>query len=186
MWPYGITCGADGYVYVTDASQQKVKKFTAQGALVKEWGSFGTLPGQFYKPKGIAQDQRGYLYVIDFGNHRGQIFTSDGKFVNIFGEGELRPESSSTSSYSQAAITSIKDATNTLYTQVWVAIPVLILTLLGAFGLGEEANDGPFASEKPVEEVLLSHKSVSPKISRSMCSQGYGAQSAIPLFLMLS
>jgi DNA-binding beta-propeller fold protein YncE len=94
QWPFDVAVAPDGSVYVTDPSLQLVQKFDADGKFIKQWGGWGTKPGQFYKCKGIDVDSRGRVYVIDFGNHRGQIFDSDGNFVALFGEGILYPKAS--------------------------------------------------------------------------------------------
>ena len=77
-------------VYVPDAAVNRIQKFDADGRFVRQWGSFGSEVGQFYKPKGAAI-LRDRLLVIDFGNHRGQIFDLDGKPLGVFGEGILSP-----------------------------------------------------------------------------------------------
>lgn len=83
-YPFGIEARGE-FVYVTDQGEQKVKKFSTLGVFITEWGNFGTLEGEFYKPKGIGQDSRGQVIVLDFGNHRGQIFSPDGAFIATFG-----------------------------------------------------------------------------------------------------
>ncbi len=47
---------------------------SAQFSLVAEWGEYGTKPGQFNCPFGIAIDSRGAVYVSDLNNHRVQKF----------------------------------------------------------------------------------------------------------------
>lgn len=94
QWPFDVAVAPDGSVFVTDPSLQLVQKFDAEGNFIRQWGGWGTKPGQFYKCKGIDVDSRGRVYVIDFGNHRGQIFDGDGNFIAIFGEGVLYPAAS--------------------------------------------------------------------------------------------
>ena len=43
--------------------------------------NFGSAPGQFHSPRGIALDPNDILYVTDFYNQRVQRFTSDGLFA---------------------------------------------------------------------------------------------------------
>jgi DNA-binding beta-propeller fold protein YncE len=52
MYAFGIASGKDGFVYVTDAAGNCVKKFDERGNPVAQWGTWGTEPLQFYKPKG--------------------------------------------------------------------------------------------------------------------------------------
>ncbi|MBI1853342.1 MAG: NHL repeat-containing protein [Planctomycetes bacterium] len=83
--PFGIVAGRDGFVYVTDAGADRVLKFDERGQLVTMWGREGMGAGEFFKPKGIDQDEKGRIVVIDSGNHRGQVFGADGKFIDAFG-----------------------------------------------------------------------------------------------------
>jgi len=48
---------------------------------VAQWGSYGTLDGQFTSPWGIAVDSEGYVYVTDFDTLRIQKFTSNGTYI---------------------------------------------------------------------------------------------------------
>ncbi len=52
---------------------------------VRTWGSEGSAPGQFLKPRGIAVAPDGSVYVADSGNHRIQKFTADGRWVTAWG-----------------------------------------------------------------------------------------------------
>ncbi|QOJ20952.1 MAG: 6-bladed beta-propeller [Gammaproteobacteria bacterium] len=94
LQPFDVAVSPTGEVYVTDPALQLVQKFSSDGKFIKQWGGWGTKPGQFYKCKGIDIGSDGKVYVIDFGNHRGQVFDSDGNFLAIFGEGILFPKDS--------------------------------------------------------------------------------------------
>jgi hypothetical protein len=59
----------------------RIVKFTKDGKFVKEWGQFGSGPGEFRTPHALALDSRGRLFVADRGNHRLQIFDQEGKFI---------------------------------------------------------------------------------------------------------
>lgn len=39
-----------------------------------QWGGYGSGPGQFIDPSGVAVDAGGNVYVADFGNNRIQKF----------------------------------------------------------------------------------------------------------------
>jgi uncharacterized protein (TIGR03663 family) len=48
-------------------------------------GEFGSAPGQFAEPRGLAADARGNLYVADTKNNRIQVFDGNGQYVRSFG-----------------------------------------------------------------------------------------------------
>ena len=56
----------------------RIVKFSASGAFLTQWGSFGTGNGQFSYPHGVALDSSDNVYVADWNNHRIQKFTSSG------------------------------------------------------------------------------------------------------------
>jgi sugar lactone lactonase YvrE len=63
-----------------------VRKYDANsGAELTHWGSFGSGPGQFNSPQGVAVDAVGNVYVTDTYNHRVQVFTNDGAFLMQWG-----------------------------------------------------------------------------------------------------
>ncbi len=85
MSPIGIAVDRIGYVYVADAGNSRIQKFTSNGDFVKKWGTRGSGDGQFGRPWGVAVDIAGYVYVTDPDNNRVQKFTSDGIFVKKWG-----------------------------------------------------------------------------------------------------
>lgn len=83
--PFGLATDANGNVYVADAWNHRVQKFTSSGAFVTAWGSNGVAPGQFNYPRDIAVDPSGFVFVVDGANARVQKFTQEGVFVSTFG-----------------------------------------------------------------------------------------------------
>ncbi len=89
IYPVAIVQGPDGSIYVAEyGSNDRVQKFTPRGDCILAFGSFGTEPGQFQRPSGIAWHD-GCLYVADAINNRVQAFTEKGEFRGILGEGVL-------------------------------------------------------------------------------------------------
>ena len=66
---------SDGY------GNSRVVKFSSTGKYIREWGTFGSNPGQFIIPHGIAIDQGNTIYVADRQNNRIQLFDSSGRFL---------------------------------------------------------------------------------------------------------
>jgi len=83
--PSGVAIDSHGNVYVSDANNHRVEKFTSNGAFIKSWGMQGSEPGQFDTPQGIGTDLSDNVYVADYFNHRIQEFTPDGVFVTQWG-----------------------------------------------------------------------------------------------------
>ncbi|MGA2977025.1 MAG: NHL repeat-containing protein [Spirochaetia bacterium] len=62
-----------GYFYVTIPEEHRIAKYSPQGELISSFGSYGTGPGQFSSPQGIAIGPDGKIYVADTYNNRVQI-----------------------------------------------------------------------------------------------------------------
>ena len=89
-FPSDIAVDNNGNVYVLDAGNYRIQKFTSDGTYLAKWGSLGTGDGAFGEcgncsspegPKGIAVDSLGEIYVADTYNDRIQKFEPDGSFI---------------------------------------------------------------------------------------------------------
>lgn len=75
-----------GFVYVIDASQNRVQKFDEFGNLVLSWGSFGAELGQFQIPYSITVGGPSHhVFVTERNNYRVQEFELDGTPVGTWG-----------------------------------------------------------------------------------------------------
>ncbi len=83
--PTHVTVDDKGFVYVTDAFNFKIKKFTPAGELLLTIGSAGDTIGTFARPKGVAVDHKGNIYVVDAGSEQVQIFNREGQLLMFFG-----------------------------------------------------------------------------------------------------
>jgi NHL repeat-containing protein len=85
--PDKLAFDAQGNLYVTEVGSQspgvdqnsRVQKFSPTGTSLARWGTFGSGPGQFNGPVGIAIDKEGDIYVAEVGNHRIQELSSLGQ-----------------------------------------------------------------------------------------------------------
>ena len=81
--PYGaIAFAPDGSFYVLDVGNHRVQQFDTDRRFVRAWGTFGTGPGQFNDPVGLAVDADGQVHVLD--DVRGVIETFDAE-GNVLG-----------------------------------------------------------------------------------------------------
>jgi DNA-binding beta-propeller fold protein YncE len=81
--PADVTIAPSGDVYVVEAGNpagglERVSYFTSGGTYLGSWGAYGTAPGSFKNPGGIATDSTGDVYVADTGNKRVQVFDATG------------------------------------------------------------------------------------------------------------
>ncbi len=78
-----IAFAPDGSFYIADNGNFRVEEFDKDRHFVRQWGGFGTGPGQFVSPKGIATDGK-LVFVADDPRGDMQVFDSQGHFVTSF------------------------------------------------------------------------------------------------------
>ena len=83
-YPSDIAVDGSGYVYVADAFNNRIQKFTSDGIFQAVIGTSGYEDGQFNHPYGVYADNSG-VYVADCYNHRIQKFNSAGEFQSKWG-----------------------------------------------------------------------------------------------------
>ena len=80
--PTDVAVADNGDVFITDGHfNNRVVKYSQDGAFIKAWGRKGTAPGEFDLPHSIAIDSQGRVFVGDRSNARIQIFDQDGNFL---------------------------------------------------------------------------------------------------------
>ncbi len=77
---YPATLVFDEYLYVVDALNSRVQMFEGGGLFVGSIGKWGVLPGEFFRPKGVAVDKDRNIYVSD----------SYIDVIEVFGEGGFK------------------------------------------------------------------------------------------------
>jgi len=99
--PRSVAIAPDGSFYVADSRNHRILHFTADGQLIKAWGSFSntnseTAPaGTFNEPWGVAVAPDGSVYVADTWNNRIQKFSADGEFITMWGHSGLAEDMTS-------------------------------------------------------------------------------------------
>jgi sugar lactone lactonase YvrE len=89
--PRQVAVAKDGSLYVADSGANRILHFSADGNLLKTWGTFadisqGAAPGgTLNQPWGVAVGSDGSVFVADSWNHRIQKFTADGQFIKMWG-----------------------------------------------------------------------------------------------------
>lgn len=75
--PSAVAIAYDGRIAVCDRGNNRIQIFGPDGTFIRAFGSYGTKPGQFKQPRGIAILGTD-LYVADNQNHRVQVITLSG------------------------------------------------------------------------------------------------------------
>ena len=72
-------------IYIVDVLNSRVQIFDPKGAARHKIGEWGVLPGQLFRPKGVAVDNRGWFYVTDSYMDVVQVFDNGYKFEHVLG-----------------------------------------------------------------------------------------------------
>lgn len=94
---HGIFIGPDDQVYLTDAYQHVVRRYSKLGEKNREWGVPGVPGVTYYRreynmPTGVTFSSDGHMFVSDgYGNRSIHKYTSDGEHITSWGEGGSGP-----------------------------------------------------------------------------------------------
>ncbi len=89
--PGGGIAVAGGRVYVADSGNDRIERFNLEGGEAMQWGSYGSGPGQFSSPRGVAANESEVI-VSDDDNHRIEKFNPNGVFEGAVGSYGSGPE----------------------------------------------------------------------------------------------
>ena len=88
--PQVVVVAENGDIFVSEGhagepgGPGRIKKYSADGEFILEWGRIGNAPGEFRNPHSMAFDSQGRLFVADRSNHRIQIFDQDGNYIDSY------------------------------------------------------------------------------------------------------
>ena len=69
-------------IFVADSDNNRIQEFYTNGTLVRKFGGYGNLDGEFRSPNSIAIDPNSSrIYISDSGNSRVQVFYPNGNFA---------------------------------------------------------------------------------------------------------
>lgn len=84
-YPGSVARAPDGTVYVVDVLNARVQVFTGGGGRLVQVGGWGVLPGQLFRPKGVALDRRRHVYVSDSYLDVIQVYSDEARFLHVLG-----------------------------------------------------------------------------------------------------
>jgi sugar lactone lactonase YvrE len=85
--PNDVITNDAGEIFVSEGhasvpgTTARILKFSKDGKLIKEWGTYGDGDGQLNQPHALAFDSKGRLFVGDRGNNQIVIFDQNGTFI---------------------------------------------------------------------------------------------------------
>ena len=78
-------------VYVSDQMGYRIQAFTRDGLFLRQWGRYGTGPGEIRAVGGLATDAAGRIFVLDSNNDRVQVFDANGLLLGAWGSSGTAP-----------------------------------------------------------------------------------------------
>ncbi|HUV61143.1 MAG TPA: hypothetical protein VMW71_03135 [Thermoplasmata archaeon] len=83
-WAPDMDLDEDGYVYISDAGNDRIQKFESDGTFVTMWGETGTQDGFLSRVRGMVVDANGDILTLDSGGDfadRIQKWTTNGRWM---------------------------------------------------------------------------------------------------------
>lgn len=82
--PRDVKVDVNGFVYVADTGNRRIRVYTPDGIWVRDIGRSGSGDGQLNEPAGLASHPDGRIYIADTWNKRIAVFNTDGTFIKNF------------------------------------------------------------------------------------------------------
>ena len=113
--PCGISVSADGRIYICDHGNHCITVYDEQGRFLFAFGSKGSGPGCFDRPRDIAFGSDGLVYVVDLGNNCVSVWSKEGTFKRYF-KPKYQPDCIAATNDNHLLITSSSSHTVMVYT----------------------------------------------------------------------
>ncbi|HHL39321.1 MAG TPA: 6-bladed beta-propeller [Deltaproteobacteria bacterium] len=85
-WPFSVAVDSEGYVFIVDVINTRVRVVTPDGRFANNIGRWGVDRGQFFRPKGVAVDSGDRVYVTDSYLGVIQVFDRSGGLLAVLGD----------------------------------------------------------------------------------------------------
>jgi len=82
--PRDVTVDDQGFVYVSDTGNKRIRVYTSTGEYVRDIGAAGSALGQLDEPSGVTTSVDGRLFVADTWNRRVSVFDRDGTALTSY------------------------------------------------------------------------------------------------------
>ena len=82
--PRDVAIDSDGNIYVLDAGNFRIQKYSPEGNYLDTYGRRGQGPGEFENPVSIDIDSDGNISVADQGNNRVIVLSPEGRELRTF------------------------------------------------------------------------------------------------------
>ena len=82
--PWGVAVNEQNEIAVSDVGNHKIHLFKSDGTPIESFGGYGTQPGEFNRPAGIAFHSNNII-VAEQENHRVQQISKQGQYLSHFG-----------------------------------------------------------------------------------------------------
>ena len=85
-YPYGIAIDKNDILYVIDAFNYRMQKFSSDLEFLSKWGDQESIGFKLYMPHELAVTKDGNIIMSDRQNHRISVFSPDGVLIKRFGD----------------------------------------------------------------------------------------------------
>lgn len=89
--PTGLVVDDEQTLWVADACNHRLIRYSLEGDMISTFGTFGSAPGELRYPYDISLSPTGELLVCEYEGHRLQWFSKDGKSLRTWGRSGRAP-----------------------------------------------------------------------------------------------